>query len=100
MTAQIEPLSGCLRVWLPGNKPGVDAYQFACSVRYIDANRIELLGLRNEDQDKSKLTPSDWICIWQSVVDHCRDLGIQEIHYTRKNTGIERNRIIKVRPEA
>jgi hypothetical protein len=100
VTAAIEPLSGCLRVWLPGNVPGVDEYQFVCSVRYLDPHRIELLGLRNEDQGKSKLTPADWIYIWQSIVNHCREIGITEIHFTRKNTGKARQRIIKVRPAA
>ncbi|MGN6543766.1 MAG: hypothetical protein ACTHK7_01870 [Aureliella sp.] len=122
MKVQIERFTepgGILRVWvLPGAKHG-DAYQLAMTVRWLDEETIEFLGLLNPIPDpvigkaiqkeaalrgisiddaaieflmsRSPITKA----IWKAIQDEAARMGITRIKASRWNTGVERVRWIR-----
>lgn len=70
--AHIEPLTAVLRVFAPGKGYG-DPYEFACTVRWLDPETVELLGV-----DKPP-SPS----MWWPVADALREMGVKEFVFSR-----------------
>jgi hypothetical protein len=68
MKAEIEPISGVIRVWVDGGVYG-DPYEWVATVRWLSRDKIEILGYT------TKVTPS----IWKAVIKECQRLGIVSI---------------------
>lgn len=73
MKARIEPLTAVLRVFSDGRDHG-DPYDFACTLRWLDSQTVELLGV-----DKAP-APS----MWRPIVEALREAGAKEFVFTRR----------------
>jgi hypothetical protein len=87
MKIHIQHLSSVIRIWHSDEAEYGDPYDWAATIRWIDNETIELLGV-----DK-KITKEMWI----AMQDAFYNMGILEIVAIRHTGGKERERRIKTR---
>lgn len=74
--AEIEPLSGVIRVWADGGVYG-DPYVWCASVRWLSREDVEILGYTNP------VTRG----VWRAVMNTCNKSGIKRILAVRYRAG-------------
>lgn len=74
MKALVEPLASVVRVG-PDNFVYGDPYTFACSIRWIDRQSVEMIGAT------AAPTPSEW----RAMVRKFRELGVKRVLIDRKS---------------
>lgn len=83
--AEIEPLSGVIRVWSDGGKYG-DPYEWSASVRWLSRDGVEILGYT------SPLTRE----VWRAIMATCNRSGIKRILAVRYRAGLRVEKWIDV----
>lgn len=76
-TADIEPLSACLRVFPDGARPGIDPYLFAASVVWVDKSTVEIKGLVMRDGQELPITARG------PVFESLRSMGVTHFRMRR-----------------
>ena len=74
--AQVEWIAGVLRVWAPGKQYG-DPYEFSASVRCIDRETVEIMGV-------VKAPTHDEVRV---IINELLRLGIKRAVWTRMENG-------------
>jgi len=85
MHVDIEPISGILRVFAEDKQYG-DKYVWACTVKYVDAHTIELMGVIE--------APTPSIC--RAFVKHFRQNNYKHIIITRMKAGERIDRVVNI----
>jgi len=83
--AEIEPLSGVIRVWPDGNKYG-DPYEWSASVRWISRDAIEILGYTKPITRE----------VWRAIIATCSKNRIEMILAVRYRAGLRVEKWIDV----
>lgn len=68
MKAEIEPIVGIIRVWLPGKVYG-DPYEWCATVRYLKKDTIEILGYTKKVSKEC----------WKAIIKECQYKQITKI---------------------
>ena len=84
MHAEFENLSGIIRIFEDGKNYG-DEYGWAVTVRYLDKETVEFLGI----------TKAPTISQWRAIEDCCREEGIKTIVFYRiLNDGTKKEHVL------
>jgi ABC-type glycerol-3-phosphate transport system substrate-binding protein len=82
MPAQIEPFAGVVRYWAKADARYGDPYQWAASVRWIDHETLEILGITQPP------TPA----VWRAVKAAAKQNGVKQIVFVRRRDGKSRTK--------
>lgn len=90
-SAWIEPISGVVRVGGPGAKHQ-DPYHFAATIRYLDIESVEVVGLAKKEKDPA-ITKADWL----AIVAAFQHNGIKRVLFKRIKNGIIREKWVTIK---
>lgn len=90
MKIEIQHLSSVIRIWFNKDAEYGDPYDWAATIRWIDNNTIELLGV-----DKP-ITKDMWIAMQNAF----SEMGIERVLAIRHTGGKVRERWIKTKRKA
>ena len=85
--ASIEPIAGCMRIWLDETKGYGNPYDAAVTVRWIDRETIEVIGLATAGFD---------LAMANAIKAEARRLGITRVMFVRKKNGIDKQVWVRV----
>jgi len=77
MPAKIEHFAGVIRYWDGAAKYG-DPYQWVASIRWVDSQTIEIVGITQPPTKE----------IWLAVKEEARRQGASAVVYTRYKHGV------------
>jgi hypothetical protein len=83
-TADIEPLSACLRVFPRDARPGIDPYPFAATLVWIDRTTVEIKGLVMRDGQRLPIAARS------AVFGRLAGMGATHVRMRRVRDGRER----------
>jgi hypothetical protein len=84
MIARIEPLSGIIRVWFRDSDGYGDPYQWVATVRWVDHESIEILGVISSPHNPA-FSPS----LFRAITAEAVRWGAARVGYKRIKQGSE-----------
>jgi hypothetical protein len=91
-SAWLEPISSVVRVGAEGAKH-LDDYHFAATVRYLDFESIEVVGVAKMSDSQPGITKADWV----AMVECFRVNGIKRVLFKRVKNGTIREKWITIK---
>ena len=85
--ASIEPIAGCMRIWLDETKGYGDPYDAAVTVRWIDKETIEVIGLASDKFG---------IPVARAIRAEAKRWHATRLLFVRKKNGIDKQVWVKV----
>ena len=86
MIAIIEPLAGVIRYWSTNNPEYGDPYQWSATVRWVNRDTIEVMGVTQVPTTE----------VWRAVKDCARNIGVKYITFTRFKNGVRKTSTLKL----